>query len=387
MARRYSEFYKGRRKKRNYAIVPLIVLLLISGIVIVLFYSMQKYAVITDSGISIELPLLTGSSGSGAAEESGEAAVFEQANVTIQFDEADYTEVEATAGKKIKPVRAIFVPYEDVSMEGVEPYANRLSSGNALVLDLKQRNGYLAWYSDAPLAYSYGLNMGLPESKQTLIDIVKSLKDRDIYLVAQICSCADDILGGHSTDVCLRNAYASYFYDENGYWLDPYSSIVRNYTVQLVEELWDIGFDEVLLADVRHPNAPPLENPDGSFTPQIVYTRAMSTEPTPVGAVSGFVVNVTEQLKDRPDGKYLSAYLYSSEALVGPDKTNGQDGPLFLKVFDKVYYNTDMYAYTYNLQNMAPYCTVGEIKNRLVPVVINYLPDNSSWVLIDKEET
>lgn len=386
MARRYSEFYKGRRKKRNYAIVPLVVLLIIAGIMIVLFYSMQKYAVITDSGISIELPLLTGSS-SGTAEESGEAAVFEQTNVSIQFDKADYADVKATAGKRIKPVRAIFVPYEDVTAEGVEPYANRLSSGNALVLDLKQRNGYLAWYSDAPIAFSYGLNMSLPDSKQTLISIVKSLKERDIYLVAQICSCSDDILGGHSTDVCLRNAYGSYYYDENGYWLDPYSSIVRNYTVQLVRELWDIGFDEVLLADVQHPNAPALENPDGSYSPQIIYTRAMSTDPTPVGAVSGFVVNVSEQLSDRPDGKYLSAYLYSSGSLVGPDEANGQDGPLFLKVFDRVYYNTDMYAYTYNLQNMTPYCTVGELKDRLIPVVINYLPDNTSWVLVDKDES
>lgn len=389
MANRYSEFYKGRRKRRNYAIVPLVILLLILGLFIVLFYSMQKYALISYDGISVNLPLLTGMSGSssastGAKTDKGE---FEQVNVELKLDPIDYSNVPATAGNKVKPLRAIFVPYEDVSLDGITPYFNRLSSGNALVLDLKQRNGYLKWYSDASVAYSYGLNMAAPEAQQELINIVNYLKDNKIYLVAQICACADDLLGGHSTEVCLRNAYGSYYYDENGYWLDPYSTIVRDYTVQLVRELWDMGFDEVVLADVRHPDAPDLENPDGTFSPQIAYTREMTTTPTPEGAVSGFVVNVAQQLEDRPDGKFLSAYLYSAPALVKTDSATGQNGPLFMKVFDRVFYNTDMYAYTYNLQDITPSCTIGKANDRLIPVVINYLPDNTSWVLVDQEES
>ena len=59
MARR-SEFYKGRRKRRNYALIPGIILMLLFGAGVVLFYSTQKYAIIADDGVSIELPLLTG---------------------------------------------------------------------------------------------------------------------------------------------------------------------------------------------------------------------------------------------------------------------------------------------------------------------------------------
>jgi hypothetical protein len=32
------------------------------------------------------------------------------------------------------------------------------------------------------------------------------------------------------------------------------------------------------------------------------------------------------------------------------------------------------------------YLDVGDVKDRFVPVVLNYLPDNTSWVLVDYEE-
>ena len=57
MARR-TEFYKGRRKRRNYAIIPSIIIVGLITLIVVLFYGMQKYAVITKEGVSIELPIL-----------------------------------------------------------------------------------------------------------------------------------------------------------------------------------------------------------------------------------------------------------------------------------------------------------------------------------------
>lgn len=386
MAGKNQNYYKGRRKKRNLAIVPTVIILLFIGVLIVLFYSTQKYAVIYDDGVNVELPFLTGSKKRN--DETGHEIVeFETVDAAIEFGDADYSQVKATAGKNVKPVRAIYVPYEDVNEEGIAEYAKRLSSGNALLLNVKQRNGYLAWYSDAPIAYSYGLNMVATDTKEKLVEVIKQLKEDKIYLVAQISCCMDELLGAHSTEVCLRNDLGMYYYDEFGYWLDPYSTIVRNYTVQLVRELWDMGFDEVVLQDLAHPSVPDVENADGSFSKPVSYTREMSTTPSAVGGICGFAVYVAEQLEDRDEGKYLSAYLNSSTALEKADTSNGQDGLLFLKVFDRVYYDTDKYAYTFNVQHISPSCTVGKVENRFVPVVINYLPENTSWVLVDREES
>ena len=160
---------------------------------------------------------------------------------------------------------------------------------------------------------------------------------------------------------------------------------MRNYAVQLVQELWDLGFDEVVLANVMHPVVEKIENPDGTVVEQVYYTREMSTTPTPLGAVSGFAVNVAEQLEDREEGKFLSIYVNSTTSLSKADTANGQDARLFLKLYDRVYFDTDKYAYTFNLEDITPAVTVGDVKNRFVPVVINYLPENTSWVLVDKE--
>ena len=383
MSRR-SEFYKGRRKKRNYAIIPGIILLLLFSVGIVLFYSTQKYVVISDDGVKVELPLLT--SGKTSYDESGqEIREFERVNVTVQFEEADYSSVRETTDGNVPPLRAIFIPYEDIDEETVRGYANRLSSGNSLLLELKKEDGYLKWYSSSPTAYRWGLNMSSPDSKEALEAIVAQLKADGVYVIGQISCCQDYLLGGRVEEVNLKDPYGNNYYNEEGYWLDPYSTIVRDYIVELVNELWGMGFDEVVLDNVRHPVVQDIENADGSVTAGVNYSRDMSTTPTPVGAVSGFAVNIGERLADREEGKYLSIYINSVTALAKTDTSNGQDAALFLKLYDRVYYDTDKFAYTYNVQDITPLCRRGDVKNRFVPVVINYLPDNTSWILVDSE--
>ena len=47
------EFYQGRRQKRNYWLIPFILLLGLITLMIVLFYGMQKYAIISDDGVTV----------------------------------------------------------------------------------------------------------------------------------------------------------------------------------------------------------------------------------------------------------------------------------------------------------------------------------------------
>ena len=386
---RQGEFYKGEKKKRNYAIIPAVIILFLVTLTVVLFYSTQKYAVITENGVKVELPILGGSTIISSSEEGDPAAdldyVPEETDVSIEFEAPDYSGIEATAGEKVRSARAIFVPYGEINYDSVEAYANRLSTGNALMLEVKTPNGYLQWYTDAPVAYSYGLNMNSQESTASLKKIIDLCKERDVYLIAKISVCRDDVFATHATNVILRDQYGAGFYDENGYYLDPYNELVRSYTVQLVSELWDLGFDEVAMDNVLHPV---LENQTDENSVQVMYTREMSTTPSPVGAVCGFAVNVAQQLEEKreADGKFLSIYINGPTALVRADSSTGQDGRFFLKLFDRVYYDTDMYAYTFNVQDIMPGVTIGDYHDRFVPVVINYLPDNTSWILVDGEE-
>ena len=379
---RNREFYKGTRKKRNWALIPFVLVLAFAALLVVLFYSMQKYAIISKEGVTMVLPGTQPSAGVVIDSSGAEQRVYEPVEAELVFDAPDYSRVEAVAGREAKPLRAIYVAAEDVNTDHLMEMAARLSSGNALLLEMKPRAGALVWNSQAALAVRYGLYY------QTALDAdfssaIQSLReyaaehDKSFTLVAQISCCVDNLLPLRTVDYTLRTESGWDYSDNTGTYLDPYSADVRNYIVALCRELYELGFDEVVLADVVHP-VPDSSKVNGSF----VYSAEMSTTPNPVNAVCGFAMYVQQQLADEPG--LLSIYLDSARALVGPDEATGQDGVLFSKVFDRLYYRTDKWTYTYNLQDMEGTITIGDVHDRLVPVVINYLPDNSSWVYIEK---
>ena len=373
MAKR-TEFYRGRRKKRNYAIIPSIIITGVITLIVVLFYGMQKYAVITKEGVTIELPILM--EGKTTIDSEGtEVKVFDRVDAELIYDTPDYSYIKSEAGEDVPEMRAIFVPAENVNREKLQEYTARLSLGNALVIEMKPRSGVLNWDCYATEALNYGLSMPT-ELTAELPTLVTEMKERDIYLTAQISCCLDELFASRSTTVTLRRAdNGGNYMDDYGTWLDPYNLSVRNYVVEMAQELFAMGFDEVVLADVMHPTfAEPVP---------LMYTRELSTTPSSSTAVCGFAVNIAKQLRDREG--LLSIYIDAPQALV-KTADNGQSGPLFLKMFDRVYYRTDKFAYDYNKADIAPYVEKGKVEDRLVPVVENYLPDNSSWVLVDVAE-
>ena len=379
MARK-QEFYKGRRKRRNYALIPFVILLALIALIIVLFYSMQKYAVISKEGVTMVLPGDEPEENTVVDSSGNEIRVFDRVETDLVFDPPDYSRIEAVAGRDAKPLRAIYVEAEDVNTDHLMEMAARLSSGNALLLEMKPRAGALVWNSQAALANRYGLyyQSALSTDMAKVLEDLRAYgeeHDKYIYLVAQISCCVDDLLPVRTTDYTLRTEAGWDYRDDNGTYLDPYSADVRNYIVELCRELYAMGFDEVVLADVMHP----VPSESGN---NFMYSAEMSTTPSPVNAVCGFALYVAEQLED--EAGLLSIYLDSARALVGADESTGQNGVLFSKVFDRIYYRTDKWTYTYNLQDMEGTITVGELTDRLVPVVINYLPENSSWVYIER---
>ena len=374
---RIQVFYKGRRKRRNYLFIPFVVLLALVSVLMVTFYGLQKYAVISDESVSVELPIL--SDGSTTIDSQGHEIVnFEQVNASIVFDEPDYSGVEAVAGEDVPPMRAIFVPYTDLNHDKLMEYANRLNDGNALLLEMKPRSGQLMWDSQAELAVNYGIVMPSEQTSamQGLIDELKSL-DKEIYLAAQISCCIDNTLPTRTQNYTIKTETGLNYQDDNGYWLDAYNFDVRKYVAQMAQELFDMGFDEVVLADVAHPTL--------TEAIPLIYTRDISTERNTQVAVCGMAKSVAEMLEGRESG-YLSIYCDTKPGLVKVDLTTGQDARFFMKIFDRVYLKTDRFAYSYNVADIESNVELGNVYDRLMPVVENYIPDNSSWVLVDVPE-
>lgn len=374
---RIQIFYKGRRKRRNYLFIPFVILLALISVLMVTFYGLQKYAVISDDSVRVELPILADEN-TVVDSQGHEVVTFPQVNASIVFDEPDYTDVEAVAGEDLPPMRAIFVPYTDLNHDKLMEYANRLNDGNALLLEMKPRSGQLMWQSQAELAVNYGIVVPNEQTAamQGLIDELKSL-DKDIYLAAQISCCIDNTLPTRTLNYTIKTETGLNYQDENGYWLDAYNFEVRKYVAQMAQELFAMGFDEVVLADVAHPTL--------TEAIPLTYTRDISTQRNTQVAVCGMAKSVAEMLEDRESG-YLSIYCDTRPGLVKADLTTGQDARFFMKLYDRVYLRTDKSAYSYNVSDIQSNVELGNVYDRLMPVVENYIPDNSSWVLVDVEE-
>ena len=373
---RVQVFYKGRRKRRNYLFIPFVILLAIISLGMVTFYGLQKYAVINKDSVSIELPILADKN--AVFDSQGhEIKSFDPVNVSVVLEEPDYSGIEAVAGEKVKPMRAIFVPYTDLNHDKLQEYVGRLNQGNALLLEMKPRSGQLMWESQAEMAVNYGISVP-SETTAAVRDFLAEMEEKDIYLAAQISCCIDNLLPTRTSAYTIKNEVGMNYQDEKGLWLDAYNEAVRKYAAQMAQELFDMGFDEVVLADVAHPT---LTEPV-----TLLYTNEISTQRDTSLAVCGFAVSVARQLQDRESGA-LSIYCDTRPALVKPDLTTGQDARLFMKLYDRVYLRTDKSAYSYNVEDIQPNVTIGSVYDRLMPVVENYIPsDNSSWVLIDVPE-
>ena len=373
---RVQVFYKGRRKRRNYLFIPFVILLAIVSLGMVTFYGLQKYAVINKDSVSIELPILADKN--AVFDSQGhEIKSFTPVNVSVVLEEPDYSGIEAVAGTEVKPMRAIFVPYTDLNHDKLQEYVSRLNQGNALLLEMKPRSGQLMWESQAEMAVNYGISVP-SETTAAVRDFLAEMEEKDIYLAAQISCCIDNLLPTRTSAYTIKNEVGMNYQDGNGLWLDAYNDAVRKYAAQMAQELFDMGFDEVVLADVAHPT---LTEPV-----TLLYTNEISSQRDTSLAVCGFAVSVARQLQDRESGA-LSIYCDTRPGLVKTDLTTGQDARLFMKLYDRVYLKTDKSAYPYNVEDIQSNVTIGSVYDRLMPVVENYIPsDNSSWVLIDVPE-
>ncbi len=373
---RVQVFYKGRRKRRNYLFIPFVILLAIVSLGMVTFYGLQKYAVINKDSVSIELPILADKN--AVFDSQGhEIKSFTPVNASVVLEEPDYSGIEAVAGTEVKPMRAIFVPYTDLNHDKLQEYVSRLNQGNALLLEMKPRSGQLMWESQAEMAVNYGISVP-SETTAAVRDFLAEMEEKDIYLAAQISCCIDNLLPTRTSAYTIKNEVGMNYQDGNGLWLDAYNDAVRKYAAQMAQELFDMGFDEVVLADVAHPT---LTEPV-----TLLYTNEISSQRDTSLAVCGFAVSVARQLQDRESGA-LSIYCDTRPGLVKTDLTTGQDARLFMKLYDRVYLKTDKSAYPYNVEDIQSNVTIGSVYDRLMPVVENYIPsDNSSWVLIDVPE-
>lgn len=120
---------------------------------------------------------------------------------------------------------------------------------NAMVIDIKNDEGYVTFEMDSPLVQEIG---SAKRYVKDMPELVRKCKEKGIYLIARIVAFRDPVLAEAKPEWSLHNADGTVFRDKSGLaWVNPYEEQTWDYLVEVAEGAVDMGFDEVQFDYVR----------------------------------------------------------------------------------------------------------------------------------------
>ncbi|NMD43816.1 MAG: hypothetical protein GYA88_00120 [Clostridiales bacterium] len=359
-------FYRGKRKKLGVVYIFAYGIAIFLLLAFVIFYSFQKYIVYSQDGVSIKHPLVHEE---GYKVEKDGTIQFEPVDANLQILESNYDSVKSVAGGKLPELKALYVPMQYISPESIEKFIEIMGMYDAtgLLLEVKSPTGQLLWNSGSETAAAYATN-----GTYDLADLVTKLHEKDIYVAALMNVNVDHLLAERSSLNALLTNGGAVFGNEMGLWVDPYSTVVRTYTLDLLHSLESIGFDEVFLNNVRVPST------DG----YLGYSVQLSFIPTPTNAACSFALYIGRSMQNSK--MHVSAIL-SPQTLheEGGAEITGQNPQVFAKAFDRLCCETDNAGqYNYDRDKFNTSFGADSVGERY-PSLMNYYPETaSSWIVI-----
>lgn len=211
----------------------------------------------------------------------------------------DKTETDSEKERERMKVRGIYVSGPMAGNAGMDKLIELVDETelNALVIDIKNDDGYLTCDLNVPFAEQIGAEKHYIKDVPAL---VQKCKEKGIYLIARIVAFKDPVLARAVPELSLHKTDGSIFYDKSGLaWVDPYRTEVWDYLVSVGAAAVRIGFDEVQFDYVRFSTDSGMKQVDFSGSAE----GRTKTE-----AITGFTEYASERLRGM--GAAVSADVY-----------------------------------------------------------------------------
>ena len=232
--------YRTQRVLKSIAlgILPVLVLALVAGICWYIWA--QRYVIYTADGQAI-LDMTLPPMAQGQAPEKPE-----KVDVTIRYD-TGVSELEAT---ELKQMTGYYVEPEALKdLDTVKAQIQALPLGTPVMIDVKSIHG----------AFYYSSSVS--DTRSTSVDVAKMdellqwLKKQDLYTIAKFPALRDYTYGLNHVPDGVHHISGGYLYQDDAgcYWLHPASQGTLSYLTQIIVELRNLGFDEVVLDDFCFP--------------------------------------------------------------------------------------------------------------------------------------
>jgi hypothetical protein len=192
---------------------------------------------------------------------------------------------------------------------------------NALVIDMKDDQGYLATEFKTPIATEIKPRI---HKGMNARDNMAVLAEKEIYPIARIVVFKDPTLAEGKTELAIKRQDGSIWRDRKGLaWVDPHNKQVWEYAVNIAKEAAKLGFREIQFDYVRFPT-------DGNIS-NAVYPYA--TGETKEDVICNFLAYAKEELE--PYNVFLAADVFGLTTLTLDDMGMGQK---FEKIMNQVDY-------------------------------------------------
>lgn len=131
---------------------------------------------------------------------------------------------------------------------------------NAMVIDIKDDTGKISYRMNSPKAQEINATTNQISDIESLL---KTLKEKDIYLIARIVAFKDPYLAEQKHEWAIKNKDGSLYRDNNGdCWVNPYKKEVWDYLIEIATEAAAIGFDEIQFDYIRFSTGKGIEKAD-----------------------------------------------------------------------------------------------------------------------------
>jgi len=222
-------------------------------------------------------------------------------------------------------VRAIYL--SAYALTHIDDYISLCSEEgiNAMVIDIKESNG-VAYQSESVKKYCPSAYETAVFSEEEFTQIIKKLKENNIYLIARIVAFKDDYYGlDNPDDVLGLNSSGEPYLLFGTYWPSVYSRNVWQYNVSLALEVAQMGFNEVQFDYIRFPSR--IENIKSEIDFRNKYDESFAQ------AVQRFLLYARENLHEYD--VYLAGDVFG-EVASSFVSTYGQYWPAISSVVDVI---------------------------------------------------
>lgn len=230
--------YRTRRILQQVTIVSLIVFVVAAVVWLCWFVWLGRYVVYTRSeGAVLDFSL-------SAQLAEGQAALppEEAPPVSIYYNEGENA---INTSKELIQLQGYYVDKAALAggVDTVRQQAKALPRGTPVMIEVKSAWGEF-FYSSAVGTYR---NEGV--DAQQVDALIKELDDAGVYLIARLPALRDRLYGLNNVDDGVFDTRGAYLYRDDGrcYWLNPKRQGTMTYLANIIGELKNLGFDEVVL--------------------------------------------------------------------------------------------------------------------------------------------